>query len=733
MTNSMAEGTKAHQKIQKLYRDTDQNEFFLRTEIECNDILFHLEGRCDGLLFDEGIVTIDEIKSTAGNLELVTENSHPVHWAQAKCYAYMYAKDNGLDQINVQLSYVHTETEQVKRFQKSCSFADLQTFIQQVAEGYYPFANWQAIHFKNRNESIQQSDFPFSDYRKGQRKLAGAVYQTIQDKRSLFANAPTGIGKTMSTIFPSLKAMGRGMIEKIFYLTARTTTRKAAEDAFSLLEEKGLSVKTVTITAKEKVCLQEDTKCKNQCEFADGYYDRLNEAILDALMNENILDRKAIERYAIKHELCPFEFSLDLAYLSDAIICDYNYVFDPRVSLKRLVEEQKKKTVLLVDESHNLVDRGREMFSAELNKSSFLQLKREFKDVDNELFNHFKHINQYFIDFKKEHQSMNTSEWSEVPKRLIELLEGFIETAEQYLSVSGNEENNGELLEIYFAAQNFLKISQLYDEHFTVYSEMSRNEVRVKVFCLDPSKLLQKISAGFRSTIHFSATLMPLPYYTEMLGGSVDDYSISITSPFSPEQTEVYIKRVSTRYRDRESSKDEITAMLKTLLSGRQGNYLVFFPSYQYMNLIYEATKEDNGFETIIQSANMSEADRDSFLALFKEETESTLLAFAVMGGIFSEGIDLKGNRLNGVIVVGVGMPQIGPERDIIKKFFQGKGKNGFDYAYVFPGMNKVLQAGGRLIRSEEDHGLIVLADDRFLTGKYQRMLPENWKDYTLI
>ncbi|WP_308302345.1 ATP-dependent DNA helicase [Bacillus sp. V5-8f] len=668
------------------------------------------------------------------SLDLVSADSHPVHWAQAKCYAYMYTKANELDQINVQLTYVHTETEQIKRFQKLYSFTDLQAFIHQVSERYYPFAKWQVTHLIRRNQTVGECNFPFSEYRKGQRKLAGAVYQTIKEQRSLFVNAPTGIGKTISTIFPSLKAMGEGMVQKIFYLTARTTTKQLAEDAFSLLTKDGLSLKTVTITAKEKVCLQEETLCtKEECEFADGYYDRLNDAILDILMNENILNSQVIQRYARKHKLCPFEFSLDLAYLADAIICDYNYVFDPRVSLKRIVEEHKKKTVLLVDEAHNLVDRGRDMFSAELNKSPFLQLKREFKNIDKGLFTHFKEINQFFIDLKKEHESMNAFELSAIPETLIGLLKQCVEAAEQFLSVSVNEGDKGLLLEVYFAAQNFLRISQLYDEHYTIYAEVKRNEVRLKLFCLDPSQLLQKISAGFRATIHFSATLMPMPYYKEMLGASVDDYSISISSPFSREQTEVYIKRVSTRYRDRESSKGEIIDMLESILTVRRGNYLAFFPSYQYMNLIYEALNKETGIKTLIQSPNMIDAERDAFLTRFQEENESTLLAFAVMGGIFSEGIDLKGDRLNGVIVVGVGMPQIGFERDIIKNYFQRQGKNGFDYAYVYPGMNKVLQAGGRLIRSEQDHGLIVLADDRFLTSKYQHMLPEEWEDFTII
>ncbi|MDQ0217811.1 ATP-dependent DNA helicase [Peribacillus cavernae] len=527
--------------------------------------------------------------------------------------------------------------------------------------------------------------------------------------------------------------MAEGLLTKIFYLTARTTTRKAAEDTFSLLVENGIAIKTVTITAKEKICFQENTICaKEQCEYSDGYYDRVNGAVLDVLSNENIIDRETIERYARKHRLCPFEYSLDLASISDAIICDYNYVFDPRVSLKRLMEEQKRRTVLLVDEAHNLVERARSMFSAELVKSVYLQLKRTYKDRDNEIFTLSKKLNQYFIDLKKRCESEKANRFTDVPRELIGLLKQFTDSTEEYL-LSQSGESDQELLEAYFAAQNFTRIADLYDERFTVYTEISRNEVLIKIFCLDPSHLLTKIAKGFRSRIHFSATLNPLSYYVDMLGGEENDYSISIASPFSPEQTEVYIKQISTRFRDRESSKNEIIAMIRSLLSGRKGNYLVFFPSYQYMNMIYEDILLDSKFQTIIQTPAMTDEERDAFLAAFKRENDSVFVGFAVMGGIFSEGIDLKGDRLNGVIVVGVGMPQIGFERDIIKEYFVRQGKNGFDYAYVYPGMNKVLQSGGRLIRSEEDHGLIVLTDDRFLNKKYQAMLPENWRNFTII
>ncbi|MCH6266331.1 MULTISPECIES: ATP-dependent DNA helicase [Neobacillus] len=728
-TSTLIEGTRAHQKIQKTYKEGDQKEVYLRTEIPFEGLHYVIDGRCDGLLFYGEEVTIDEIKSFSHPFDELEGEGYPVHWAQAKMYAYMYLMDHQLTEIDVQLTYVQVDTEEKKHIKRKYMAEELERFVFDVIKSYAPYASWQAKHRSKRNETSKDLRFPFPSYREGQRKLAGAVYKTIAEGKNLFAKAPTGIGKTISTLFPVVKAIGEGHIDKIFYLTAKTITRTTAEDAFAQMHRSGLCVKSVTITAKDKVCFKEETNCqKEYCEFANGYYDRINGAILDILMNENELTRDVIEAYARKHTVCPFEFSIDLAYAADAIICDYNYIFDPQVSLKRLYEEQKKSTAILVDEAHNLVDRGREMFSASINKDMFLQIKREFKELNKPISEIANKINAWFIALKKENKSEFVLEKLEEP--FSELLEVFVTEAEKVLALGSTPT----LLDAYFQVQSFLKILQLLDENYIIYGERNKNDVMVKLFCIDPSNLLKQMGKGFCSKVFFSATLEPMSYYQDILGGEVEDYKLSVKSPFSKEQSEVYIKPLSTRYNDREQTAGEIASLIHSLTRNQQGNYLIFFPSYQYMMTVYEQFQQFNeNAKLLLQSTGMTEAQKEEFLAEFKPDLQQTIVGFAVLGGIFSEGIDLKGDRLNGVVVVGVGLPQLCFERNLIKDHFFKKNKNGYDYAYVIPGMNKVLQAGGRLIRSETDQGTIVLVDDRFLQRKYQALMPEEWLTYTII
>jgi DNA excision repair protein ERCC-2 len=730
-SSSMTEGTKAHQKLQSVYREQDQKEVALKTQLEWNGYHYEIEGRCDGILHDEHTFTIDEIKSTSLDLSSIPETGYPVHWAQAKFYAYIFSKKEGLEHIKVQLTYYQIVSEEIKRLTQFITFSELETFIYETISQFAPFAELKYQHIQERNESIKQLAFPFEQFRPGQRKLAGAVYKTIIDQKNLFAMAPTGIGKTISTTFPAIKAIGEGHIEKIFYLTAKTITRQAAEEAFQSMKHKGLCLNSVTITAKDKACFKEKTICqKDYCEFANGYYDRLNAALIDIFQNEHSIDRTIIESYARKHTLCPFEFSLDLSYAADVVICDYNYIFDPKVSLKRLIEDQKKETCLLVDEAHNLVDRAREMFSAELFKSPFLTIKRDYQTKNATLSKAAKRINDFLLAIKKEIQSSGNPMVETIATDFQEGLEQFKLEAEMELLVQAGMKTDEVLLENYFSVQDFLRIHKLFDHRFTTYVEWEKSEVRLKIFCLDPSHQLSKMSKGFRSFVYFSATLSPIDYYQHLLGAKTEDYLIKIPSPFNSEQTDFYIAPLSTRYKDRERTKDQIVKLLSSLLMDRTGNFLIFFPSYQYMMTVYDAFQgESQNINVLLQAQGMSEIEREEFLTAFQPNPSGTLVGFAVLGGIFSEGVDLKGDRLNGVIVVGVGLPQIGLERDLIKDYFQRVGKNGYDYSYVYPGINKVLQAGGRLIRSEDDKGLIVLIDDRFLQTKYQNLLPIEWKE----
>lgn len=784
---ALTDGTKAHQRVQKQYGEEEEREVYVSAEVVHDDLLFVVDGRCDGLLADgAGGLVVDEIKSTSGRLPGELAETRPVHWAQAKCYAYMIAEARGLASMTVQLTYVHVRTEEERRFRQSWTRDELAAFLDGMIRAYYACALQEARHDEARDRSIKELPFPFDAYREGQRKLAGSVYKSIADGRKLFAKAPTGIGKTISTIFPAVKAIGEGLLKRVVYLTAKTSARTAAEGAFALLEAKGLRLQAVTLTAKEKICFQDEVRCsKEHCPFADGYYDRINEALLDLRANETRITREVIESYARKHRVCPFEFSLDAAYGADAIICDYNYVFDPRVGLRRMFEEQKRKTAVLVDEAHNLVDRAREMYSADLRKSDFLDVQRAYKGVHAGVFRAAKAVNDHLLARRKAIGDRLQESVEEMPETLVALVEAFADEAEQALLAGaelgfavdsglpeqaefglagedelarpGEDESAGNggavrpapggtalLLELFYASQNFVRTSKLYDERYVAYTECARSEVRVKLFCLDPSHLLRTTGKGYRATVFFSATLSPLPYYMDMLGSDgEEDYAIAVPSPFSREQLEVIISPMSTRYQDRERTKEPIVALLSRITSERKGNFLLFFPSYSYMDDAYErfmalraADATDgsgDGAKVIVQGTRMTDEERAAYLSAFAGDAEEQVIGFAVMGGIFAEGIDLVGDRLTGVAVVGVGLPQVGLERDIMKAYFDGTGRNGFDYAFLYPGMNKVLQAGGRLIRSEQDRGTLLLIDDRYLHAAYNRLLPQEWLDYTVL
>ncbi len=733
VAQTMQEGTRIHKQVQEGYGEEGEKEVHLRIEIPLRDLLFRIEGRCDGLWTDEaGLLTVDEIKSTSITAEDIGDGRE-VHWAQAQMYGHILAEQRELEQVRIQLTYVHKSSGKETKLERIRTRQELQRFAMDTLEQYAPYAEMLAEHRRRRNASIEGLPFPFAGYRSGQRQFAGAVYKTIGEQVNLFAEAPTGTGKTISTLFPAIKSIGNERAERLMYITAKTVTRANAEDALQRMQQNGLHLHGVTITAKDKVCFctAEGGSGREDCAYTNGYYDRINEAILDMFTHETLMNRDVIERYAQKHTVCPFELSLDASYASDAVICDYNYVFDPRVSLKRMTDDQRKSTVLLVDEAHNLVDRGRNMFSAQLNKAAFLDLKRDYQHRSEPLSKIAGAINAYFIRLRKQIGEEQMISRSEAPEDIFKLLEEFTIRAETTLLEQGDSGETEQLLETYFAVQAFLRIGRLYDmESHITYVEQDGSEIILRMFCIDPSLQLRQTAKGYRSVIHFSATLSPIRYYRDMLGAAEDDYNISIPSPFSKEQLEVRIVPLSTRYRDRERTRQELAELLAQLVNERQGNYLAFFPSYQYMRDVLEAFEAlEPDTDILVQQSSMAEEERDRFLEAFQPHNERTLTGFAVMGGIFSEGVDLAGDRLTGVIIVGVGLPQIGPERELIREHFSRGGHSGYNYAYVYPGMNKVLQAGGRLIRTEQDHGLLMLVDDRFLQNPYAQLLPPEWKD----
>ena len=726
------EGTRAHQKVQLTYGEGYSAEVSLKHIFTHHEYTFEIEGRADGVYRHKDESLIDEIKSTSYDLEKIEKDFNPLHWAQAKVYGYVYCKQNNLDHIDIQITYFHIETEEIKRFKENFTIGDLEGFLVFLIDRYISWAElsfgWEDI----RDKTIEEMSFPFNEYRIGQRELAVAVFKTIKEKKNIFTKAPTGIGKTMSTLFPSIKAMGAGNIKKVFYLTAKTITREVPIKSMNLLLDRGLKAKAIVITAKDKICLNDEVKCNpRDCSFAKGHFDRVNDAIMDIFANEDLIDREKIVEYSLKHHVCPFEFALDVSLWMDIIICDYNYVFDPQVYLKRFFEETSFNYVFLVDEAHNLVDRSREMFSASLNRDKFNEIKDMFTGRYHSISKNIKKILRLLDDFVDKNKIADNFKTKEDFVEIYLPLKSLITSLEPWLIKEKDHLEYEKVIELYFDAVKYLKISEFFDDNYRTQVEIKEDDMIVKLFCVNPSSLLKEALKRGSSSIFFSATLTPIDYYKKLLGGGRGDYHMRLVSPFPRENLSLLLRdNISIRYRDRENSYGQVVETIKAFIGGKSGNYFVFFPSYGYMKRIYEIMEYD-GFNIVMQEENMKEQSREDFLKLF--ENENNLVAFGVLGGMFSEGIDLVGEKLIGAVVVGVGLPGISFERDMIKEYFNETSRKGFDYSYTYPGINKVLQASGRVIRTEKDRGAILLIDDRFGTAKYQNLFPEEWKDSKIV
>ncbi|MBF2374879.1 ATP-dependent DNA helicase [Listeria seeligeri] len=730
------EGTKIHQLLQKSAGEEYQAEVSLKLDRTVDGVVFSLDGRADGIINEQ---TIDEIKTTETVMEEITEDFRPLHWAQLICYGFMLAEKSDLPEVTLQLTYYQVADEEIKQFRRVMSREEMGVFVDDLLSKYAVWAKMSAAWEMKRNKTIQELSFPYNSYRRGQRELSIAVYRTAVSGENLFCEAPTGIGKTMSTLFPAVKAMGEGKTDKIFYFTAKTITRQVAEDALDEMRRKGLAARSVTITAKDKICFLDERKCEpDHCQFARGYYDRLNEALFDMLGQEEAITRTVVEQYARKYTLCPFELSLDVALFCDAIVCDYNYLFDPVVYLKRFFSEGPGKYTFLVDEVHNLVDRARSMFSATLRKSLIMQVKRQLdKKLHKRLWNSVNAMNKVMVSLNKQLSEsgetihvnkIGLTEWNESVLK-------FTFVAKEWLPQNTQSETQSDVLELYFESLRYVKIAELYDERYTTQITRTHSDLEIKQLCLDPAFLLsEKLKLG-ASSVLFSATLRPIDYYTNVLGGEEDTSRMVFSSPFEQQNMHLLVAdNISTKYQMRDQSLASVVEALAALIAGKKGNYLFFFPSFQYLQNVYELFRKKHP-EIVIQKQEgaMDEEQREAFLEAFKAGNLETLVGFCVLGGVFSEGIDLRGERLIGAAIVGVGLAQLNPESDLIKDYYNETIGQGFDYAYQLPGMNKVLQAVGRVIRGESDRGVVLLIDERFSASRYRTLFPVHWNHAKIV
>ena len=724
------DGIRAHQKIQNSRPDTYQPEVSISHQVETDRFRLIIGGRIDGVYNEPGRTIIEEIKTTTRNPNYFEKNQQPVHWAQVKTYAYIYGRQQGLEEIMTRLTYYQIDTGEIRTFKHTFGIAELEIFFDDLIARYLEWAVTINDWSRRRNESIQDLDFPFVTYRPGQDKMAKEAYRAMCDHSQLLVEATTGIGKTIAVLYPAVKALAEKLSQKIFYLTARTTGRIVAQKALDELRAKGLRLKSVTLTAKDKICFCPDSACNpEECEYARGHFDRINDAV-KAIFARDAFTREQIVETARIYRVCPFEFSLDLSRWADCIICDYNYVFDPRVYLRRFFQEENGDYIFLIDEAHNLVDRSREMFSAEIFKQPVLDIRRQLKDNLPHIYKSLGRINAWLVKARKKcAESRNPLAEKDPPEDLIPLLKGFLFITERWLAQNIKTAFRESLLDLYFAVSGFIRVADQYDECYTTCYEKMGKDLKLKLFCIDPSIHLEKAMNRCQVAILFSATMTPMDYFKQILGCDQSAHHLILHSPFPGENLGLYISdQISTYFRHRDQTADQVARVIATLIEQKKGNYLLYFPSYVYMRKIYQSyTARCPQTETILQKPGMAESERDMFLRRFSQNNPQTLAGFAVMGGIFGEGIDLVGKRLMGAVVVGVGLPGISLERELIKEYFTNALGAGFEYAYLYPGINRVLQAAGRVIRTEKDRGVVLLIDQRYGRYQYKSLLREEW------
>ncbi|RKD30957.1 ATP-dependent DNA helicase [Lacrimispora algidixylanolytica] len=731
---AMQEGSRIHRKIQRRMGPDYRPEVSLKHTVDQDQFQILIEGRADGIIEKPEGVTIDEIKGVYKDLSYL-EEPVPVHLAQAMCYGYFYCFDHTLAGAVIQMTYCNMETEEIRRFQVEKTFEELEAWFQGLIHEYVKWARYLYIHGLRRDESIQELSFPFP-YRSGQKDLVVSVYRSIQRKRNLFIQAPTGVGKTLSTIFPAVRAMREGLGDKLFYLTAKTITRSVAEESFELLREQGLYLNTVTITAKEKLCFLDTPECNpDACPYAKGHFDRVGDGVYDIIHQETGITRDIVLAYAEKHQVCPFEFCLDISNWTDSIICDYNYVFDPNIRLKRYFSEGVSGEYLfLVDEAHNLVPRAREMYSAVLYKEDFLLVKKIIKPMDQKIARLLDRCNKELLEMKRECESYQILE--DIRFFMTSILSLFGEM-EKFMEIHQEFGDRDLVLDFYFALRDFINIYERVDENYRIYTELlSDGRFMLRLFCINPSRNLKECLNKGNGTIFFSATLLPVSYYKELLSGDQEEYAVYAHSPFDQEKRLLMVAGdVSSRYTRRNKREyQKVVDYFKVIVSEQKGNYMAFLPSYHYLkeveSVLYEISEESIGFTFLSQASSMNEAQREQFLKEFSKERDNSFVALCVMGGVFSEGIDLRADQLIGAIIVGTGLPMVCTEQHILKAYFDEKEQKGFDYAYQYPGMNKVMQAAGRVIRTVDDEGIIALLDERFLRPDYQALFPREWDEY---
>lgn len=731
---AMQEGSRLHKKIQSMQKATYRPEVTLKMDWEQENYTLELLGRADGIDKKDGSYYIDEIKCVYKDVNKM-EQADLVHLSQAKCYAYMYARQQDLQNIKVQITYCNFKTEEIRYFPYSYSFEELEEWFFDVLHSYRIWADYYVNHLKERDRSIENLIFPFT-FRKGQKTMTAIIYQAITKKQKIFLQAPTGIGKTISTLYPALKSIPEQRTEKIFYLTAKTITKMAAQETLSLLKKNHLKILAVSLTAKEKICSNEVFACDPlSCPVALGHFDRINEALYHLLTEENdMITRETILDYAGRYNVCPYHLSFEAAHWADVLICDYNYVFDPHVSLQSFLSDKKEsQQIFLIDEAHNLLDRSREMYSARITLVQFKKMREIFRGKSRGIMRRIS-VCKRKMDLWKEELGEREQDNLDTVDSLYFPLFRLCADLQEYFSDDPKIDEIEDAMEIFFQWRHFLLMMEQIQSGYQIYREQKKKEFSVKLLCVDPARQIVECLGQGNTAIFFSATLLPIHYYKKLLCDESSE-AYAIPYPFSEENClRIITNDVTSRYKSRNKAMYErILDYIETAFAVKPGNYMIFFPSYDMMNEVYQMTAERTISELAAiqaQKMEMSEKEREEFLENFQADGLKPVIGFCVMGSIYAEGIDLTGNRLIGVFIVGTGLPALSYEGNLIRGYFDEKEGNGYDYAYRYPGINKVLQAAGRVIRTASDVGMVVLMDDRFLQRENLCLLSSEWDHY---
>jgi len=719
-------GQLVHGQRQSLYAPDVDSEVVIEGSVALKDVTYHLKGRIDGVF--KNPLLIEEIKSTLLDVNTLKEPVLPAHLLQLKLYCYLLMVKQDLKTIKGRLIYIQHPSNHEKAFTYDFDRDVLEFEVETALETHYAWAKIVDAHLEDKQERFQAIPFPFSQFREGQETFISNVYETFIREGLTFIEAPTGIGKTAAALHGALSGV-KSKDEKIMYVTAKIAGQKTAIDALSRFQT-ATPIKTVRLHAKERLCLRDEVDCDPDiCPFAKGYYDRVPKALKELYQKDGIIDSEVLKEMGLKHQVCPHELALDYALYADVVVADYNYAFDPRIQLVRFFEEQERYPKLLVDEAHNLVDRGQAMYSAELSLNDLKRQTAQLKNIKPSPMDALEVLIQT-LEKEAKNASVNREEsvyFEAIPNDLPFIIETAVDALEPLLRQHKFHPLRPVFRELFFTLIDFLRIEDYFDKAFVYGVHFKEEGPLFSIECLDPSgPLSETLMHKSQGAILFSATLEPASYYQNMIAKGEGQW-LKLPSPFPSKNLEILLDTSeSLKYKDRLNAIPRIIDTLIALFEMGPVHSMTYFPSYAFMQQVKKAF-DATGYDLFIQTPQMDALEKETLFKKFQEKSSHHKMLWTVLGGSYAEGVELPDNQLKAVFIIGVALPQVSPKKDLEKHRFEMIYQEGFHYAYTYPGMTKVIQSVGRLIRTDTDQGIAILMDQRYETPIYQALFPPHW------